>query len=118
MSTAEIVLNTGLVALLAAGTILLAKAGLTAWRKAKAPQPIDQRLSIWAWWVEVSTRMPQCTYYFGPFDSEAEAQTHQGDYVQDLEQEGAQEISAQVKWCKPQELTVCALNPEMAPMAS
>ncbi|NCJ04950.1 DUF1816 domain-containing protein [Synechococcales cyanobacterium C] len=113
-------LNTGLIALLAVGGFTLAKAALKAWRNSHAQTPIDRRLSVWAWWVEVATTMPRCTYYFGPFDSQTEAQTAQSDYVQDLEQEGAQDIKAQVKWCKPQKLTVCAtLGAEAAmPMAT
>ena len=45
-----------------------------------------------AWWVEVVTQNPRCTYYFGPFLS--------------LEQEGAQGIIINVKRCKPNALTI------------
>ena len=60
-----------------------------------------------AWWVEIVTAEPHCTYYFGPFTSSEEAQLAQAGYIEDIEQEGAQKINAQVKWCKPRELTVC-----------
>jgi len=45
-----------------------------------------------SWWIEVSTAQPQVIYYFGPFESEEEAQQHKGGYIEDLEQEGAQGI--------------------------
>lgn len=60
-----------------------------------------------AWWVEVTTRQPNCTYYFGPFADSHEAQQSQAGYIQDLRQEGPQEIAAEVKWCRPQQLTIC-----------
>ncbi|OLP16029.1 hypothetical protein BST81_23515 [Leptolyngbya sp. 'hensonii'] len=59
-----------------------------------------------AWWVEVKTDKPRCTYYFGPFESAESAQSAQGGYVEDLEKEGAQGIAVDVKRCKPSSLTV------------
>ncbi len=60
-----------------------------------------------AWWVEIKTNQPACTYYFGPFDSEVEAITAQGGYIEDLEQEGAQNIQPVVQLCShPNELTI------------
>ena len=59
-----------------------------------------------AWWVEVTTHQPQCTYYFGPFVSAKEAHTAIPGYVQDLEAEHAQEIVTKVKRCKPKQLTM------------
>ncbi|MBE9065357.1 DUF1816 domain-containing protein [Leptolyngbya cf. ectocarpi LEGE 11479] len=59
------------------------------------------------WWVEISTSQPRCLYYFGPFDSELEAIQHQEGYIEDLEQEGAQQIDVTVKCCaEPALLTV------------
>ncbi len=60
----------------------------------------------WAWWVEVVTQNPHCTYYFGPFLSTKEASAALNGYVEDLEQEGATGIKVQVKRCKPQSLTI------------
>ena len=40
------------------------------------------------WWVEISTTEPRCLYYFGPFDTQSEAELHQAGYIEDLEQEG------------------------------
>lgn len=58
------------------------------------------------WWVEVTTADPAYTYYFGPFDTVEEAQAAQAGYIEDLAQEGATEITAQVKRCSPQEITI------------
>ena len=60
----------------------------------------------WAWWVEIVTQTPDCTYYFGPFLSTKEATNALNGYVEDLEQEGAVGIQVQVKRCKPQSLTI------------
>ncbi|TVQ10869.1 MAG: DUF1816 domain-containing protein [Leptolyngbya sp. DLM2.Bin27] len=60
-----------------------------------------------AWWVEIKTTHPACTYYFGPFDSEFEATTAKGGYIEDLEQEGAQNIQTVVQLCSdPEQLTI------------
>lgn len=59
-----------------------------------------------AWWVEIVTQDPSCTYYFGPFLSYEEAVDAKGGYIEDLEDEGAQGISVLVKRCKPTELTI------------
>lgn len=60
----------------------------------------------WAFWVEVVTETPRCTYYFGPFMSKKEAETAKAGYIEDLLQEGAQGISLKIKRCKPLNLTV------------
>ncbi len=59
-----------------------------------------------AWWVEVKTESPACIYYFGPFGSAQEAEELLPGYVEDLQAEGAQNISSVVKRCKPSELTI------------
>ncbi|MBW4473031.1 MAG: DUF1816 domain-containing protein [Stenomitos rutilans HA7619-LM2] len=59
-----------------------------------------------AWWVEVVTETPVCTYYFGPFLSAKAAAASKSGYVEDLEQEGAQGIRATLKRLKPTKLTV------------
>ncbi len=58
------------------------------------------------WWVEINTSVPCCTYYFGPFDSEKEAQVSRTGYVEDLYQEEARDIVAVVKQCQPDVLTI------------
>jgi hypothetical protein len=59
-----------------------------------------------AWWVEVVTETPKCTYYFGPFLTAKEAQVAQAGYIEDLEYEGAKGIRVEIKRCKPKELTI------------
>lgn len=59
-----------------------------------------------AWWVEISTDLPRCTYYFGPFLGVKLAEAAKAGYVEDLEQEGAKGIKVEVKQCKPTQLTV------------
>ena len=56
------------------------------------------------WWVEINTAVPLCTYYFGPFDSKAEARDSRTGYVDDLHQEGARDIIALIKQCQPKKL--------------
>lgn len=60
----------------------------------------------WAWWVQIVTQTPRCTYYFGPFLSVKEAKAASLGYIEDLEQEGAQGIAVDVKRCKPDALTI------------
>jgi hypothetical protein len=59
-----------------------------------------------AWWVEIVTKKPDCTYYFGPFASHRDAQLSQLGYIEDLEQERPQLIAIKIKQCKPKELTI------------
>ncbi|HTL90647.1 MAG TPA: DUF1816 domain-containing protein [Leptolyngbya sp.] len=59
-----------------------------------------------AWWVEVTTDSPRCVYYFGPFLDKKMAQTYEGGYVEDLQQEGATNIKINIKRCKPSNLTI------------
>ena len=59
-----------------------------------------------AWWVEIITKKPDCTYYFSPFVSHREAQLSQLGYIEDLERERPQLIAIEIKQCKPKELTI------------
>jgi hypothetical protein len=59
-----------------------------------------------AWWVEVLTTQPRCTYYFGPFSGVKSANLAVSGYVEDLEGEAAQGIKTQVKRCHPERLTI------------
>jgi hypothetical protein len=78
--------------------------------------PISTNISnIWAdtldlygraWWVEISTARPKCTYYFGPYANRTEANLSIDGYIADLESEFAQDIRSQVKRCKPKKLTI------------
>lgn len=59
-----------------------------------------------AWWVEIITKKPDCTYYFGPFASHREAQLSQLGYIEDLERERPKLIAIEIKQCQPRELTI------------
>ncbi|MDJ1180685.1 DUF1816 domain-containing protein [Roseofilum sp. BLCC_M91] len=59
-----------------------------------------------AYWIEIKTEIPACTYYFGPFQSQEEAQQAQQGYEDDLKAEAAQGISSVIKQCKPNSLTI------------
>lgn len=60
-----------------------------------------------AWWVEITTTEPCCTYFFGPFQNSTEAGTAYPGYVEDLESEQARGIEINIiKRCKPDVLTV------------
>lgn len=83
-------------------SVAIAKASM---EKYPFTQQVKPPASGSAWWIEVITREPRCTYYFGPFTSRQEAQREQAGYIEDLEQEGAKEIRVAVKWCHPTELT-------------
>ncbi|MBD1939621.1 DUF1816 domain-containing protein [Microcoleus sp. FACHB-68] len=60
-----------------------------------------------AWWVEIITCQPACTYYFGPFITAKDAELSQNGYIEDLEQEKAQGIAVKIKQCQPMDLTIC-----------
>lgn len=59
-----------------------------------------------AWWIEINTLHPKCTYYFGPFICKNDASSSVFGYVEDLESEFAQGIQTYIKRCKPLELTI------------
>jgi hypothetical protein len=58
------------------------------------------------WWIKVDTKVPTCTYYFGPFESITEAESNHQDYLQDLQAEGAEDISYIIEKCSPKQLTI------------
>jgi hypothetical protein len=60
----------------------------------------------WAVWIEIATDSPRCTYYFGPFVSETEAEAVKYGYIEDLEAEGSKGLVVLIKRCKPEKLTV------------
>ncbi len=71
------------------------------------------------WWVKVTTAEPNCVYYFGPFDNEAEAVQAEHGFVEDLQGEGALQIQTSLQNIPaPKELTIeidKALQPAMVP---
>lgn len=69
-------------------------------------QSLTEERIDFGWWIEVVTALPGCTYYFGPFASIQEAQLAKVGYIEDLRQEGAKEITLQLKQCQPRNLTI------------
>jgi Domain of unknown function (DUF1816) len=60
-----------------------------------------------AWWVEILTAQPKCTYYFGPFAGAWEAEVASKGFVEDLEAEFAQGIKTKIdRHCQPDLLTI------------
>jgi hypothetical protein len=57
-------------------------------------------------WIEIVTDSPRCTYYFGPFSSESEAEGAKIGYIEDIEAEGSKGLAVMVKRCKPEMLTI------------
>lgn len=49
-----------------------------------------------AWWIEILTAQPKCTYYFGPFAGAWEAEVASKRFVEDLESEFAQDIKIKI----------------------
>lgn len=59
-----------------------------------------------AWWIEIVTAAPGCTYYFGPFLRAKEAEAAKAGYIEDLESEGSQVVKLAIARMKPRKLTV------------
>ena len=59
------------------------------------------------WWVQITTAEPSYVYYFGPFNSEADATQAEPGYVEDLQGEGALQIQTSLQnIAEPKELTI------------
>lgn len=74
---------------------------------------LANQLSL-AWWVEIKTSFPTCTYFFGPFLSREEAEVALPGYVEDLKAEQAQNIVTHIQRCKPTQLTKCDLDDSLS----
>lgn len=60
------------------------------------------------YWLRITTKVPKCIYYFGPFDNSYEARASQAGYLEDLMAENAQGIHIELAQCpQPPELTIC-----------
>lgn len=108
-----LIANTALLMLVITVLIILTQATIHAWQGRDLYADHSQR--IWAWWIELHTDRPDCLYYFGPFSNAAEAENSAQGYIQDLSDEGAENITVQVKLCKPMQLT--SLSPQAPEMA-
>lgn len=62
------------------------------------------------WWIKIRTESPSCLYYYGPFESEKEAQTSQLGYIEDLLREGAKDVRPIIEKAWPEHLTVCEID--------
>ncbi|HEY9826976.1 MAG TPA: DUF1816 domain-containing protein [Stenomitos sp.] len=60
------------------------------------------------WWIEAFTTHPTCIYYFGPFETPAEADLAQEEYLDPLRQEGIQIIAVRVRHCQPRQSVIRA----------
>ena len=49
------------------------------------------------YWLKITTKVPKCVYYFGPFDSPWEAKSLQSGYIEDLMAEEAQGIHVELE---------------------
>ena len=58
------------------------------------------------YWIEIKTRNPSCTYYFGHFNSPLAAELMKQGYIQDLIDEDAIVVSVKTKQCQPDNLTI------------
>lgn len=59
------------------------------------------------YWLKITTKVPKCTYYFGPFDSPQEAKELQAGYMEDLMAESAQGIHLELEQSEePEQLTI------------
>lgn len=68
------------------------------WLVFRAPQP--------PYWLEIKTQNPDCTYYFGHFDTPLAARLMQHGYIKDLIEEEAIVVSIELKQCEPIQLTI------------
>lgn len=60
------------------------------------------------YWLRITTKVPKCTYYFGPFDTPLEAKALQAGYIEDLMAEEAQGIHIELEQTlEPENLTIC-----------
>lgn len=57
-------------------------------------------------WVIITTKQPNCVYYFGPFGNYSEASKMQNGYLEDLREEKAIGINVKIKRCLPKTLTI------------
>jgi Domain of unknown function (DUF1816) len=103
MVESTLIVNIALLMLAAIGLIILTQAAVHAWQGRVLYADHSQR--TWGWWIELHTGRPECLYYFGPFSSAPEAEDSVQGYIQDLSEEGAENITVQVKLCRPRQLT-------------
>ena len=68
------------------------------------------------WWIEIRTANPSCIYYFGAFASFTAAAQAQYGYILDLLDESAKILSAEIKQCQPEHLTLVIEDKPLQPL--
>ena len=60
-----------------------------------------------AWWAKIETKNPNVTYWYGPFLTKRSLKENMFSFVQDLSDEGSEDIKHTLVRCKKEEpLTV------------
>jgi hypothetical protein len=60
-----------------------------------------------AYWIEIRTDRPVCTYYFGPYSRQSSAAVALDGFLDDLRQEGAEIVASSIdRRREPEQLTV------------
>ncbi len=60
-----------------------------------------------AWWAKIETKNPNATYWYGPFLTKRSLKENMFSFVQDLSDEGSEDIKHTLVRCKKEEpLTV------------
>lgn len=66
------------------------------------------------WWIKICTKIPKCLYYFGPFETQKEAELAQSGYLEDLLAEKALGITVEIKQERqPKALTIFEENSKL-----
>ena len=61
-----------------------------------------------AWWAKIETQNPNATYWYGPFLTKRSLKENMSSFIQDLSEEGSEDIKHSLIRCKKEEpLTVC-----------
>ena len=60
-----------------------------------------------AWWAKITTNQPNATYWYGPFITKRSLKENMSSFIEDLTNEGSQNIQHSFVRCKKEEpLTV------------
>ena len=60
-----------------------------------------------AWWAKIDTKGPNATYWFGPFLTKRSLIENLEDFLNDLKEEGSEDLKHTIVRCKKEEpLTV------------
>ena len=63
---------------------------------------IGNKLGL-AWWAKVETDNPSCTYWFGPFITKRSLNENISSFIEDLTEEGSENIKYSLVRCKKEE---------------